>query len=135
VLVVVLVNHLSTKFFYELMGANRFPGFTPYISGYRDRYDLTGKYGGNNLVLEFKYDLIGLFNDFSSARKMFDEVNVVVVWEITEADRARANDRGIEIEEIADEQRIFPLTHFRMEIDAVAPVEVLEIKKLISSAS
>jgi molecular chaperone HtpG len=121
--------------FYELMGANRFPGFTPYISGYRDRYDLTGKYDGNNLVLEFKYDLIGLFNDFSSARKMFDEVNVVVVWEITEADQARAKDRGIEIEEIADEQRIFPLTHFRMEIDAVAPVEVLEIKKLISSAS
>lgn len=118
--------------FYELMGKKAFEGFKPYISGYRDKYDLTGQYKNNNLVLEFKYDLAGLFNDFQIARKLFDEINVVILWEITENDRQKANDRGIEIIELDDEERIFPKTQFSLEIDNVNPVEVLEIKHLIS---
>lgn len=117
--------------FYEQMGKGKFSGFTPYTSGYRDKYDLTGTYEGNNLVIEFKHDLTGLFNDFTIARKLFDEINVVIVWEITEDDRTKASDRGIDIEEIDDDDRIFPNTHYSLEIDSVAPVEVLEIKKLL----
>jgi len=122
--------------FYEQMGKGCFGGFTPFTSGYRDKYDLTGKYNGNNLIIEFKHDLTGLFNDFAIARKLFDEVNVVVVWEITEADRVKSKDRGIEIEELeVDDDRIFPETHYTLEIDSVAPVEVLEIKTMLKDTS
>jgi molecular chaperone HtpG len=119
--------------FYEQLGKGGFVGFKPLISGYRDRYDLTGRYDNKNLILEFKFDLSGLFSDFTSARKMFDEVNVLIVWEITEVDRKKAQDRGIEIDEIDAEEsdRIFPDSDTLLSIDSVAPIEVVQLKKLL----
>ena len=119
--------------FYEYLGDGGFEGFSPYISGYRDRYDLTGRVGKKNLVIEFKYDLLGLFKDFAITRKLFNELNVVVVWEITEGDRQRAADRGIEIEEIDGEAEVFPEATHELIIDSCAPVEVVEMKALLSS--
>ena len=60
-------------------------------------------------------------------------MNVLVLWEITEEDRRKSEDRGIDIEVIDDDddERIFPLSQYRLEIDSVAPVEVVEISKLI----
>ena len=119
--------------FYEYLGRGGFEGFNPYISGYRDRYDLTGRVGKKNLVIEFKYDLLGLFKDFAITRKLFNELNVVVVWEITEGDRQRAADRGIEIEEIDGDAEVFPEATHELIIDSCAPVEVVEMKSLLSA--
>ena len=121
--------------FYEQLGKGMFGNFVPYTSGYRDKYDLTGRFNDRNLVIEFKFNLTGLFNDFTIARKLFDEMNVLVLWEITEEDRRKSEDRGIDIEVIDDDddERIFPLSQYRLEIDSVAPVEVVEISKLIVS--
>ena len=119
--------------FYEQMGQKAFVGFEPYISGYRDRYDLTGRYNGRNLVIEFKNNLSGLFADYSEARKLFDEMNVVVLWRIEEKDRQKAKDRYIEIEDIEDdEERLFPGTQHKLVMDSVSPVEVLVLSKWLS---
>jgi hypothetical protein len=59
--------------FFEQVGKGSFEGFEPYISGYKGRYDLYGKIGNRSYVVEFKFDLAGLFRDFSDERKMFDE--------------------------------------------------------------
>lgn len=120
--------------FYELIGKGEFQGFKPYISGYRDKYDLTGTFKNRNLVVEFKFDLNGLFSDFSSARKMFDEINVLIVWEITEGDLKKAKDRNIEVEVIDDDDqdRIFPRSDTSLSIDSVAPIEIVQLKKLLA---
>ena len=117
------------------MGQKCFTGFEPYISGYRDRYDLTGRHGERNLIIEFKYDLAGLFADYTNHRKLFDEMNILVVWHIDEKDWAKAKDCLIEIETIEedDEERLFPGTHYRLTIDAVSPVEVLVMSKLLNA--
>lgn len=117
--------------FYEQLGRGRFPGFNPYVSGYRDRYDLTGEFSGNKLVVEFKFDLSGMFADFSINRKMFDEVNVVVVWEITEQDHQKAENRNIDISVLTDEDRIFPESNAILSIGDVAPIEVVQLKKIL----
>jgi molecular chaperone HtpG len=122
--------------FFESMGGGLFEGFEPYISGYKGRYDLYGRIDKKSFVIEFKYDLLGLFRDFSDERKMFDEVDLVVVWEITERDRKTASNRGLTITPVesgvlaADRTR-FPHAHFRMNIDGVNAVEILCMKKII----
>ena len=44
------------------------------------------KYGSADVVVEFKYALASLFRDFDDEVKLFDEIDIVVVWEITERD-------------------------------------------------
>ena len=62
--------------------------------------------------MEFKFDLAGLFRDFTDERKMFDEVNAVVIWEVTETDRILAARRAMTIDQIEpstfSSKEIFP---------------------------
>lgn len=122
--------------FFECMGRGLFEGFEPYISGYKGRYDLYGRIDKKSFVLEFKYDLSGLFRDFTDERKMFDEVDLVVVWEITEKDRKTASNRGLTITSVeggvlsAGDTR-FPGAHYRMNIDGVNSVEILCMNRII----
>jgi molecular chaperone HtpG len=73
--------------FFEQIGKGSFPEVSPLISGYKERYDLYARWKNRRVVIEFKYDLNGLLNDFNEEKKMFNEINVVVLWEVTEEDR------------------------------------------------
>jgi hypothetical protein len=121
--------------FFEMIGRGEFKDLKPLISGYKDRYDLYAKWKGRRVVLEFKYDLAGLFADFTEERKMFNEVNTVVIWEVTEDDRIKASRRGIGVEAIQEstlvEYQGFPMASQRLTLGDVTPIYVVELKKLI----
>ncbi len=121
--------------FFELLGKGRFADIKPIISGYKGRYDLYAKWKMRRVVLEFKFDLSGLFKDFNEERKMFNEINAVVIWEITESDRIQAERRGIGIDKIQlsalVESVSFPESSHRLTLGDVSPIYVVELRPLI----
>lgn len=120
--------------FYEMLGRDKFDPFKPLISGYRDVYDLTGQIDGRNIIIEFKYELSALFKDFHSLTKMFSDIHVVVIWELTEPDRKRIKDKNILLTALdEDDRRLFPCTTYIMESDHARSIEILEIKRLIGA--
>lgn len=118
--------------FYEQIGKGNFEGFKPILSGYRDKYDLTGMVGSRKLILEFKYSLSGLLRDFGTVTKLFNEINTVVVWELTSKDISKAKERGITVLKMSeDDTSVFPVVHHNLMIDNVAPIELVELKKVL----
>lgn len=121
--------------FFELIGAKVITELQPLISGYKGRYDLYAKWDSKNVVLEFKYDVSGLLKDFNDERKMFDEIDCLVVWEITEKDRSLAQRRGISVDKIEasalSKRTVFPHAQHELHIDAVRPLFVIELKGLV----
>ena len=120
--------------FYEMMGKGLFQGFKPLITGYRDTYDLTGKVGKDEIIIEFKYDLMALFKDFASPVKMFEDIDVVVIWELFPEARKKAKDMNLLITAVDEGERTnFPTVHYIMQADFNRPIEILEIRKLIEA--
>lgn len=89
---------------------------------------------GANTVIEFKYNLSDLIGDFNDAKKMFDQVDIVVVWEVTEADMQLAGRRGLTLEPVA--QSTFGAGasdfHYRLDLGPVDPVLVIAMKNKLS---
>jgi molecular chaperone HtpG len=124
--------------FFEMIGCGEFKEVKPLISGYKDRYDLYAKWKARRVVLEFKYDLSGLFKDFTEERKMFNEINAVVIWEVTEADRIQAKRRGIDVEAVQQSDLVefqgFPGASQRLTLGDVTPIYVIELKNLVDGS-
>jgi len=124
--------------FFERIGRGDFEEFRPLVSGYKDRYDLYGFWKNRRMVLEFKYDLTGLLKDFSDERKMFNEINAVVLWEITEFDRTLAARRGMTIDPVQSSplitQTAFPLASQRLSLGDVSPIFIIEMKRIVDTA-
>jgi molecular chaperone HtpG len=124
--------------FYEQMGKGVFAKFRPLISGYRGRYDLYGKVENKYFAVEFKTTLAGLFRDFSDEKKMFDEIDTVVIWDVDEKDHKIIAARGLDLEEIkaseiAETSTKFPVAHFLLRLPGVNPIEVLSMKRLLGA--
>lgn len=121
--------------FFELIGKGEFKDVRPLVSGYKDRYDLFAKWKARRVVVEFKFDLVGLFRDFTEETKMFNEINAVIVWEITENDRHMAARRGIAVDMIQSSDLVefqgFPHASHRLSLGSVTPIFVVELKRLI----
>jgi molecular chaperone HtpG len=124
--------------FFEQFGRGEFKDVKPLISGYKERYDLYAKWKTRRLVIEFKFDLAGLFGDFTDERKMFNEINVVVIWEVTEADRIQAMRRGLGVEAVQEstltDYQGFPGASQRLTLGDANPVYVVELKRLIDAS-
>lgn len=122
--------------FYEQLGKGGFGDFEPYISGYRAKYDLFGRVKKRSFSIEFKFTLGGLFKDFSDERKLFSEIDVVVLWDIVERDWKDVKKRGLELQEchqggVAPIENRFPVVHFRMYIDGSKPIEIVCMRRII----
>lgn len=122
--------------FFEQLGKGRYAEFRPLISGYRGRYDLWGKIGNKYNIVEFKFDLSGLLNDVTDETKMFDELNTVVLWDLTEKDRSRVANRGLTLSEIGSNllstaQSKFPGAHYKLNMDGVRSIEILCMRKVL----
>ena len=125
--------------FFEQLGRGEFKDVVPLISGYKNRYDLYAKMKTRRLVMEFKYDLVGLFKDFNEEKKLFNEIDVVVVWEVSESDLIVAHKRGIGVDNlpksVLTEYQHFPGATRRLTLGDVKPIYVVELKKLIDKES
>jgi hypothetical protein len=121
--------------FFEQIGRGEFKDVKPLISGYKERYDLYAKWKTRRLVIEFKFNLAGLFSDFADERKMFNEINVVVIWEVTETDLILASRRGLGVERIQEstltEFQGFPGSSQKLTLGDATPIYVVELKGLV----
>lgn len=126
--------------FYELIGAGRIRDVEPLISGYRNKYDLYARWNSRTVIIEFKSRLRNIVRDFDDARKMFDEMDYIVCWEVTDEDVAKLHQLSIALEPLEESslleqapRHISCCTH-RLLLNAnVAPVYVIDLKQFLQS--
>jgi hypothetical protein len=125
--------------FFECVGNGKIANITPLIAGYRNRYDLYAIWNNKKLIVEFKSHLRNISKDFSDARKMFDEIDCVVCWEVTDTDRNTLLSMGITVDPIdetmfsANARQIPHSTHTMMIASFNKPIYVIDIKKIIET--
>lgn len=126
--------------FFELIGNGTISDIEPIYLGYRQKHDLYANYKpaqGNSKFgfYEFKSHLRNLTRDFSEARKVFDEMDYVICWDVNDTDVQELMNFGITCDEI--EQGVLhqldcpsSVTH-RLTIPNCNPVYVIDLKKLV----
>ena len=125
--------------FFVLVGMGKIVDLKPLISGYRNRYDLYALWGKKKIIIEFKAHLRNLARDFNDARKMFDEMNCVVCWEVTDKDKQVMRDMNVNVEEItpsifSSENKVIPYSTHIMNLSGfINPIYVIDLKKLLSN--
>lgn len=126
--------------FFELIGKGIIDDIIPIYLGYRHKYDLYAYYKSQSGDLkfgfyEFKSHLRHLTKDFSEARKVFDELNYVICWDVNDTDIQKLRDWGVECREI-ENSSLHPtdcpasVTHM-LEMPNCNPVYVIDLKELI----
>jgi hypothetical protein len=126
--------------FFECIGNGRIRNITPLCSGYRSKYDLYAMWGNKKLVLEFKSKLSSIIRDFDDAQKMFNEINGIVCWEVTDSDIQAMNAIGITVERIQTSpltgqgSNILPhATHTMLLSGFIPPIYVIDLKLVLVS--
>lgn len=124
--------------FFECVGNSTIKDITPLISGYRNKYDLYAKIGNKKAVIEFKARLLNICKDFSDAQKLFDEIDCIVCWDVSAADKQALFNLGIAIDEINPSQLGSDIPHFPSATHVLSlsgltkPRYVIDLKKIIS---
>ena len=126
--------------FFELIGNGLIDDIIPIYHGYRNKYDLYAYYKSETGeekfgFYEFKSHLRYLAKDFSEARKVFDELNYVICWDVNDTDIQELHTFGIECEKV-EPSSLYPpnypksVTH-RLSISNCNPVYVIDLKELV----
>jgi molecular chaperone HtpG len=126
--------------FFELIGNGTIDDIKPIYLGYRQKYDLYANYTpstGNPQFkfFEFKSHLRNLTKDFSEARKVFDEMDFVICWDVNDEDVQALSIFGIGCDEISI-GTLYTLdcpksVSHRLTIPNCNPVYVIDLKKLV----
>lgn len=123
--------------FYECIGNGSIKDICPITSGYRNKYDLYAKWGKRNVVIEFKSQLSKILKDFTDQQKLFNEIDAIVCWDVTEADEKSFKDKGLRIEKIENsgilrtksKSENFPHgTHLLLLSGLTKPIYVVDLK-------
>jgi len=91
------------------------------------------------IIIEFKSHLANLAKDFNDARKMFDEIDCVVCWEVTDNDTQIMRNMGVNVEEISssvfgrEAKKIPHSTHIMNLSGFTNPIYVIDLKRLLTS--
>jgi molecular chaperone HtpG len=124
--------------FFESIGNGRIRNIVPLCCGYRSKYDLYALWGNKRLVIEFKSRLKNITRDFDDAQKMFNEINCLVCWDISDDDVQALADLGITVERIersplsTTSAPIIPHSTHRMILSGfVQPIYVIDLKAIL----
>lgn len=123
--------------FFECIGRGLIKDIIPMVSGYRNKYDLYAVWNNKKLIIEFKSYLRNIAKDFIDTRKMFDEIDCIVCWEVTDDDKQVLYEMGVTLEEIittilSTNQRIIPHSTHIMSIASFSkPIYIIDLKKTI----
>ena len=127
--------------FYECLGNGTIRGLAPLTSAYKDRYDLVAKWGRKTVFIEFKSHLRNITKDFNDAQKMFDEMDCIVCWDVSETDVQELGNKlavGVEqikINPLSRETSIFPnATHCLTLNGFTKPVYVIDMKTVLDAS-
>lgn len=124
--------------FFLSIGAGLIRDIRPIVSGYRNRYDLYARWGARKIIIEFKAHLRNLARDFNDARKMFDEIDCIVCWEVTDVDKQKMRDMGINVEEVTvsifgDDRKLIPHSTHVMNLGGfINPIYVIDLKAALA---
>lgn len=126
--------------FFELIGSGDIDDIEPVYLGYRNRYDMYANFvraDGARVwgIYEFKSHLRNVIKDFSEAKKMFDEMNYIICWEVSDKDIQDMKDAGIDCEPYSEGcfvEATVPssVTHV-LSIPNVNPIYVIDLKELV----
>ena len=126
--------------FFECIGNGKINQITPLLAGYRSKYDLYAKWGSKKIVIEFKSKLRNIIKDFSDAQKLFNEIDCIVCWDVSDEDREKLRIKlGIDVEQIEENilsgrtQTIPNSTHKLLLSGLVKPIYVIDIKKILDT--
>ena len=140
--------------FHELVGAKILRGYYSLSTGYKQTYDLWAtydidkKYVGTNMqeiadengrivmpcVIEFKYAAESIINDLSSDIKFFNDMDLLVCWDIDEQKFAQ---NSIEVEKIDKEDVLFYGSNYKLiwpgsyNLGAASEKPVLSLRQFI----
>ncbi|WP_281989326.1 ATP-binding protein [Aquimarina aggregata] len=124
--------------FYECIGNGIIKDIKPLISGYRNKYDLYAKWGNKKLVVEIKSRLKSILRDFNDEQKLFDEIDAIVCWDVSEEDEQAMSDKGINLEDIStsslspsNPKQIPNSTHELILSGFTKPIYIIDMKKVI----
>jgi hypothetical protein len=125
--------------FFECIGNGKIRNLTPMCCGYRSKYDLYALCGNKKLVIEFKSKLKNITRDFDDALKMFNEINCIVCWEVSDDDVQALRDIGITVEKIetspvlGSPPPLIPHSTHRLILSGfVQPISVIDLKLVVS---
>lgn len=127
--------------FFELIGNGTIKDIVPIYLGYRNKYDLYANYISSQderphfCFIEFKSHLKHITKDFSEARKVFDEMDYIICWDVNDTDIQALSDFGINCEAISNGSLHSidcpaAVTH-SLTIPNCNPVYVIDLKKLM----
>ncbi|MEC4185316.1 ATP-binding protein [Adlercreutzia sp. R21] len=122
--------------FFELLGKGEVKGIVPLSLKYQNRYDLIARYNDRTVFIEFKAALCNIVKDFSDFSKIFDEMDYLVCWDVTDDDILKLKKAGIDVDEYEPSTLCGPtgvpdcVTH-TLYISNVNPVYVIDIKRLV----
>lgn len=121
--------------FFELLGGGVIKDIRPYISGYKNKYDLYAKLKTSDVVIEFKYHLSSLFRDFDDEVKLFDQIDIVVVWDIVDQDYEVVKSRGLDLQEVEPglTKTTEPFFHFSLTLGPTRPIRICCLSRLLSA--
>lgn len=127
--------------FFELVGSKKcFIDFIPHYSAYRGKYDLYGYYKKTFTIIEFKYHLRNIVKDFKTYRKMADELDYIVCWNVTEEDESELSKKlnsdvkitPIDFDNYYKGLKYMPEATHKISYSEIAnPVYVIDLKKLL----
>lgn len=126
--------------FYEQIGRGKIKGLTLYTTGYKGKYDLYGRIKNKgNVVIEFKSELRNIHKDFSDEQKLFDEIDCIVCWDVTEADKDKFHELGVSITKIKTSNRFssttetLPNATHKLELSGFTkPIYVIDMKIILN---
>lgn len=124
------------------MGAGVIKNIIPVVSVYRNRCDLYVNINNKLTIFEFKSSISKLLDDFDEHVKIFDEIDYLVCWEITDDDIVNFRREGISLNETKElgletnenKPYVYITTHY-LSIGYSKPVYVIDLKLLIKQQS
>ena len=124
--------------FFEAIGRGVIKDIEPLVTGYKNKYDMYALLGKRRVVIEFKSRLAKILKDFDDERKMFDEIDAIVAWDISEDDVEAFRKQGIALEPIANSvlgsgEPKFPHATHELRLPNVNPVLVIDLKKVLGA--
>ena len=126
--------------FFEAIGSRQINDIKPLISSYKNRYDLYAMWGNKRVVIEFKSTLYKIMKDWVDAQKMFQEINCIVCWDVSEDDEEVFKEEGILLEAIEPDGIInknlkkFPnATHILRFSGLIEPIYVIDMKIVLKA--
>ncbi len=126
--------------FYECIGNGIIKDILPLVSGYRNKYDLYAKWGNKKLVIEIKSRLKNILRDFNDEQKLFDEIDAIVCWDVSEEDKQAMSNKGIELEQISTSslsssrpKQVPNSTHELILSGFTKPIYVIDLKQVIEN--